>query len=115
MITVFFFHTIGLESNCHGSERLSTPSSNMGEISSSPSRTEYALFHRNLFVSNGSPPLVGLYTSKLLVFRSRARGFDWNLVDSLGQPSMSKYKGLVAKRCMTRIYKSTSSKTLGSF
>ena len=35
-------------------------------------------------MSNGSPPLVGLYTSAPPVFRSRARGCDWNLVDSIG-------------------------------
>ena len=45
------------------------------------------LFIRNRFVSERSPPLVGLCTSALLVFRSRGRGYDWNLVDSIGQPS----------------------------
>ena len=48
---------------------------------------EHRLFHRNRFVSDGSPPLVGLFTSALPVFRSRGRGNDWNLVDSIGQPS----------------------------
>ena len=51
-------------------------------------RIEHGLFHRNRFVSDRSPPLVGLYTSALPVFRSRGRGYDWNLVDSIGQPSI---------------------------
>ena len=59
----------------------------MGEVFSSISQIEYRLFHRNRFVSDGSPPLVGLYRSALPVFRSRGRGNDWNLVDSIGQPS----------------------------
>ena len=39
------------------SERLSTPSSNMSGIFLSLSRIENELFHRNLFVSNGSDGL----------------------------------------------------------
>ena len=39
-------------------------------------------------MSDRSHPLVGLYTSALPVFRSRERGYDWNLVDSIGQPSL---------------------------
>ena len=31
--------------------------------------------------------LVGLYTTRLPVFRWKARGYDWILVDSIGQPS----------------------------
>ena len=31
--------------------------------------------------------LVGLYTNRLPVFRWKARGYDWILVDSIGQPS----------------------------
>ena len=33
--------------------------------------------------------LVGLYTTRLPVFRWKARGYDWILVDSIGQPSSS--------------------------
>ena len=33
--------------------------------------------------------LVGLYTTRLPVFRWKARGYDWILVDSIGQPSNS--------------------------
>ena len=33
--------------------------------------------------------LVGLYTTRLPVFRWKARGYDWILVDSIGQPSES--------------------------
>ena len=50
------------------SERLSTPSSNMSGI--------FLRIH-----------LVGLYTTRLPVFRWKARGYDWILVDSIGQPS----------------------------
>ena len=50
------------------SERLSTPSSNMSGI--------FLRIH-----------LVGLYTSRLPVFRWKARGYDWILVDSIGQPA----------------------------
>ena len=32
--------------------------------------------------------LVGLYTTRLPVFRWKARGYDWILVDSIGQPSL---------------------------
>ena len=67
------------------SERLSTPSSNMSEIFLSLSRKENILFHRNLFVSNG---MVELYTTTLPVFRWKAKGYDWILVDSIGQPSL---------------------------
>ena len=31
--------------------------------------------------------LVGLYTTRLPVFRLKAMGYDWILVDSIGQPS----------------------------
>ena len=31
--------------------------------------------------------LVGLYTTRLPAFRWKARGYDWILVDSIGQPS----------------------------
>ena len=72
------------------SERLSTPSSNMSGIFLSLSRIENELFHRNLFVSNASKHLVGLYTTRLPVFRWKARGYDWILVDSIGQPSKFK-------------------------
>ena len=34
-----------------------------------------------------SNSLVGLYTTRLPVFRWKARGYDWILVDSIGQPS----------------------------
>ena len=51
------------------SERLSTPSSNMSGI--------FLRIH-----------LVGLYTNRLPVFRWKARGYDWILVDSIGQPSL---------------------------
>ena len=53
------------------SGRLSTPSSKMSEIF--------------LFVSNG---MVELYTTTLPVFRWKAKGYDWILVDSIGQPSL---------------------------
>ena len=33
--------------------------------------------------------LVGLYTTRLPVFRWKARGYDWILVDSIGQPSIN--------------------------
>ena len=46
-------------------ERLSTPSSNMSGI--------FLRIH-----------LVGLYTNRLPVFRRKARGYDWILVDSIG-------------------------------
>ena len=69
------------------SERFSTPSSNISELFRSLARIEHGLFHRNRFVSNGLPPLEGLCTSTLPVFRSRARGYDLNLVGSNGQPS----------------------------
>ena len=36
--------------------------------------------------------LVGLYTTRLPVFRWKARGYDWILVDSIGQPSNSSDK-----------------------
>ena len=65
------------------------PSSNMSGIFLSLSRIENELFHRNLFVSNASKHLVGLYTTRLPVFRWKARGYDWILVDSIGQPSIS--------------------------
>ena len=55
------------------SERLSTPSSNMSGI--------FLRIH-----------LVGLYTNRLPVFRWKARGYDWILVDSIGQPSSGKGK-----------------------
>ena len=74
------------------SERLSTPSSNMGEVVLSISPIEHGLFHQIRFVSNGSPLLVCLYTSTLPVFWSRARWYDWNLVDSIGQPSKCTHK-----------------------
>jgi len=32
--------------------------------------------------------LVGLYTTRLSVFRWKERGYDWILVDSIGQPSI---------------------------
>ena len=32
--------------------------------------------------------LVGLYTTTLTVFRWKTRGYDWILVDSIGQPSV---------------------------
>ena len=67
------------------SGRLSTPSSKMSEIFLSLSRIENILFHRNLFVSNG---MVELYTTTLPVFRWKAKGYDWILVDSIGQPSL---------------------------
>ena len=35
--------------------------------------------------------LVGLYTTRLPVFRWKARGYDWILVDSIGQPSVMKH------------------------
>ena len=59
----------------------------MSGIFLSLSRIENELFHRNLFVSNASKHLVGLYTTRLPVFRWKARGYDWILVDSIGQPS----------------------------
>ena len=31
--------------------------------------------------------LIGLFTTILLVFQWKARGYDWTLVDSIGQPS----------------------------
>ena len=107
------------------SERLSTPSSNMGGFFLSLSRIENELFHWNLFVYSGSDGLhrndfstphptwveffyvsheqkmdfsigiyscpmdpihlVGLYTTRRLVFRWKERGYDWILVDSIGQ------------------------------
>ena len=33
--------------------------------------------------------LVGLYTTRLPVFRWKEGGYDWILVDSIGQPSNS--------------------------
>ena len=69
------------------SERLSTPSSKMVELFWSLSWIKHGLFHRNWFVSNGSPPLVDLHTSRLPLFRSMAGGYNWNLVDSTGLPS----------------------------
>ena len=33
--------------------------------------------------------LVGLYTTRLPVFQCNARGYDWILVDSIGQPSLN--------------------------
>ena len=65
------------------------PSSNMSGIFLSLSRIENELFHRNLFVSNASKHLVGLYTTRLPVFRWKARGYDWILVDSIGHPSVT--------------------------
>ena len=31
--------------------------------------------------------LIGLFTTRLPVFQWKARGYDWSLVDSIGQPS----------------------------
>ena len=58
------------------------PPSNMSGIFLSLSRVENELFHRNLFVSNASNTLgrtQGLYTTRIPVFRWKARGYDWNL------------------------------------
>ena len=58
------------------SERLSTPSSNMSGIFLSLSRIENELFHRNLFVSNGSNTLgrtLHHYTSGFPMGRKRIR------------------------------------------
>ena len=49
------------------------------------SRIENILFHRSLFVLNG---MEELYTTTLPVFRWKAKGYDWILVDSNGQPSL---------------------------
>ena len=44
--------------------------------------------------------LVGLYTTRLSVFRWKARGYDWILVDSIGQPSgIGAYKVGGAEQC----------------
>ena len=61
------------------SEWLSTPSSNMAELFRSLSWLEHELFHRNRFVSNGLPPLVGLYTSTRPIFRGDTTGI-WSTV-----------------------------------
>ena len=45
----------------------------MGELLRSLQRIEHGLFHRNLFASDGSTPLVGLYTSTLR-FSDRGQG-----------------------------------------
>ena len=36
--------------------------------------------------------LVGLYTTRLPVFPWKAKGYDWILVDSIGQPSLQSVK-----------------------
>ena len=34
--------------------------------------------------------MVGLFTTRPLIFQWRAKGYDWSLVDSIGQPSVVK-------------------------
>ena len=38
--------------------------------------------------------LIGLFTTRLPVFQWKARGYDWSLVDSIGQPSNPLILGL---------------------
>ena len=68
------------------SERLSTPSSNMSGIFLSLSRIEMN-FSIGIYSCPMDPiHLVGLYTTRLSVFRWNERGYDWILVDSIWQP-----------------------------
>ena len=66
-------------------ERLSTPSSNMSGI--------FLRMH-----------LVGLYTNRLPVFRWKARGYDWILVDSTGQPSKRNWTWATCNGLTMRLY-----------
>ena len=78
----------------------------MGEIFLSISRMEHGLFHLDRFMSNGSPTIVGRYTSTLPVFGSRARGFDWNLVGNVGQILL-----LQKKTCVLNTFEETLSES----
>ena len=71
------------------SERLSTPSYNMsGNFSKSLTNRKYTFPMESIRVQwitySG---LIGLFTTRFPVFQWKARGYDWSLVDSIGQPS----------------------------
>ena len=86
----------------------------MSGIFLSLSRIENELFHRNLFVSNASKHLVGLYTTRLPVFRWRARGYDWILVDSIGQPSGCDSARLAVQEMLQEIVTAVMSRPVNS-
>ena len=86
---------------------LSTPSCNMTEIFLSPSQIKNVHFQWNLFMSNGSTTLGRtflFFTTRLLDFWWKVRGYDYSPVDSNGQPSFNIPKFTEKKELTDNLY-----------